>query len=220
MKDLCLYTGIIFLLTTTSLYAQFLDKLDIGVSYGFMRSYNKASIVNDTFKTTEEPVNTRRLSFSLAYKFNSKHSMSVGYSLGKVGSTITGTIRSGSDTGSFTNLMLSNARNLLTYKSINLSYSYTYPIGSNNLITSIGLQRQENGIEDSFIVASGIIRTNYNASLSVGIKQKLYSSISFIPKFTIINSIKNNSPAESNSSFVPIQIGFELGLRIGFEGAE
>jgi hypothetical protein len=207
------------------LNAQFIKKFDIEISHGWMKNYNKGNIQSESINSglsgihsqilNVDPLWTKMRSISIGYSIAKTHRISMKYSKGTVGSSLTGSIITYDDIGSSPAFTLENTPNIIAYRSWGLLYSFYLPIDTDNLIFELGVHRQQNSFDDHIIYIPGIYITNYNLTGSVGFAHSILSNIELVPKITVINSFSNKRSSESQieSRFVPLQIGFELGLR-------
>ncbi len=190
-----------------------------------MRNYNKAAIESGEFSSSfsftrrnieyESPTWTSKKSISFGYTFTN-HQLRLIYQTGHVGSRLTGTSVSIDDVGSSFTFDLRNTKNITHYKSYGLRYGYKLPIDSDYFLFELGVSRQNNSFEDTLIPVFGILRTNYNLDFSTGFIHAIIDHIDIVSRVTLINSFKNKMSEEGQTSsrFVPIQIGFEIGLRL------
>ncbi len=217
------FTTLISLFCCYNVNAQFIKKFNIEVSHGWMKNYNKGEITSgfgpsvepETIAIlTEDILWTRMLSTSLGYNISKNHSVRIGFNNGHVGSILNGRHRSPGFEGSFiTNL--TNEPNTIRYISYGLNYSFLLPIDSDYFLIEIGASRQKNGFEDTRVFSQGLFVSNYNMELSLGFGHSITDNFDLVSKITLINSFSNNEEYSIMwaSTFVPIQIGFEIGFR-------
>ncbi len=216
------YATVFFLFCCYNMNAQFIKKFDIEVSHGWMKNYNKGEIVSGSNGGATEPdfanistegnLWTRMLSISLGYSIAKKHSVRIAYKQGVVGSRLDGTIES----FSFFDRILTNEPNIIKYKSYGLHYTFLLPIDSDYFLIEVGASRQKNRFEDTQVFSHGLFVSNYNILCTLGFGHSITDNFDLVSKITLINSFSNNEEYSTRwaSTFVPIQIGFELGCRL------
>lgn len=210
-----------FLLCGIESNAQFIKNLDIEVSHGWMWNHNKGSIDYDKFVSlqgdpaTESNLWTKMLSISLGYRVSDMHAFRMSYNYGHVGSILNGRFygQTGFEGPLFMDLM--EAPNRIKYRSYGIHYVLSLPIDDDCFLFQIGMSRQKNVFHDALVPMKGIFDSNYNVSASLGFSHSVISNLDLVPRVTIINSFDNDNDSYNitDSRFVPIQVGFELGIR-------
>ncbi|MFT4534664.1 MAG: hypothetical protein ACI9P5_002025 [Saprospiraceae bacterium] len=216
----------IVLLGWIEMNAQFVKNFDIEVSHGWMKNYNKGSIQSGSNSSAVEPdfvtilneghLWTNKLSISLGYNISKRHSVRIGYNRGFVGSSLTGTLSSSGFGGSGRfPIALVGSPNKIRYKSLGLHYSIQLPLDGDYFLFEIGASHQKNSFDDTIIFSHGLFVTNYNMQVSFGFRHCVTDNFDIISKVTVVNSFSNNEEYTINrkSTFVPFQIGLEIGLR-------
>ena len=216
------YITVFLLFCCVNLNAQFIKNFDIEVSHGWMKNYNKGEIKSGTSGSaletatppTEDHLWTNMLSIYLEYEISKKHSVKIGYKTGLVGSILDGRYYSPGFEGPIIIDLMGN-HNTIQYRLFGLYYAFLLPIDTDYFLFQIGGSHQENSIVNTFVPVYGILETNYNLSASVGFGHSILKNLDLVPRITVINSFSNKHVPEAptDSRFVPIQIGFELGFR-------
>lgn len=173
-------------------------------------SFNKINITN------ESPSYSINHNFSLRYNLTKKHLLGIRLGFNTLGSMLTGDIESFDDTGVQYSVVLENSHNKVQSKSVDIVYEYQFSVSKTNLTLGLGVGRQTNTYYDSYVRVPGISFNNYSAHAAAGMIFPVFKYTSLHTKFFATQSFANNSDHAldaSESVYIPLQVGFELGLR-------
>lgn len=207
--------------------AQFFRNFDLGVSYGRIKSTNKAEIQSERISggfqssdlqiDSESPLWAYTDAVSLGYTI-SRSQLRLIYMRGAVGSILTGSSTTRDDVGFTFFNTFDRSRNVIKYSSIGVSYAYRLPIGEDYIGLSVGASRQQNSFRETLVIIEGILFVNYNISASLSFEYNIIEHLDLVPRLIVINSLSNSrsSMATSKSRFIPLQTGYEIGIRFRY----
>jgi len=176
---------------------------------------------------TQTPAITTNYSLSLGLRLSKNHSLRIRHSRNSLGNYLTG------DFGFFgmggfcgvgvSPIVLQNRLNKYTNSTIGMNYEFQLPIYNGSITFGIGYEKQWNSHVDSFILFPGVSFENYAVHSSIGLLVPIYSIVHLHTKFFFTRTIENNSSDNwlsyhhsEEATFIPVQIGLELGLRFDF----
>ena len=203
--------------------ANFFKRFDfeIGINRSIVINQNEmfssSEDVNQTNRGEEYNSYTNNYSLSLGFKFNKNHTIRLRHSKNKVGSHITGTFSNGSFCGfGMSRINLINAFNRIDNSTLGAMYEFQYAIHRGRFLFGLGLEKQWSDFTETIVFAPGIVDSNLAFHSSLGYLIRIFETIHFHPKFFTTYTLGNDHFAEDyrTRSYVPLQIGLELGLRL------
>lgn len=176
---------------------------------------NGGSIVNIS---NESPSFSTNYNFALRYNFTGKHFVGLRYAHNTLGSLLTGNIEYFDDTGGQGLLVLEDSHNRVDSKSWGIIYEYQIPISKGKISLGLGIEKQSNKYYNSFVIIPGISYDNYTTHSAIGFIYPLIKYTSIHTKLFASQSFANNdnddNPDASESAYIPLQVGLEIGIRI------
>jgi len=230
MKGLRFYfIAIVIIASTSHTNAQIYKRFSIELGVNRSINYNMEEIIsskgsngNPIIITNESRSYKNNFSTALGFQLFQNHFLKLRYSKNTIGTNLTGRFTTPS-------YILNDSHNLITNNSWGIMYAYQFSLFEGHFGLGLGVERQFNNFDDAWITTDGVYKNNYALYSAVSFDYPLFKYIFVYSKAFMIKAFRNNYiPPERKfgvpssgqtdlGSYVPLQIGIELGLKFTFE---
>jgi len=158
---------------------------------------------------------TNNLSVSMGVRLYKGHRLRLRIARNYTGSSLAGNIVNSAG-GTVTILEMRYDRNKSSNLTLGLLYEYVHPVAQANLTFSFGIEQQ------SYFFSGNVFTPSQESLLnalygSIGFTRPVHSVVDIYGRTFVSRSLSNSTVFESTlGSYLPLQIGLELGLRINF----
>lgn len=165
---------------------------------------------------------TANYNMSIGYSISKKHHIRLRYAKNTLGSMLIGSfnIIEGPDFPSSPPITLDRRYSMILSKSIGIIYEYQVPYYEGKFVLGAGFERNKNRFRQEIFIIPGIQSRSYSFHSHFGYLAEINQSIQLHGKIFSTYYFANNRQIYNspiNSKYVPLQIGFEIALRVNLD---
>lgn len=167
---------------------------------------------------------TTNYNMSIGYGISTKHHIRFRYAKNTLSSILTGNIIYNRDNNLPPSppISLNRRDGLILSRSLGIIYEYHVPYHEENFVLGLGFEKQKNRVRNEVLRIPGIQFSSYSIHSHFGYLAELNQFVKLHGKVFSTYYFDNNRQLYNHpvrSKFVPIQIGFEIALRLNFKHA-